>query len=137
MSFVGRFLDGIIVFVFLLLFAGVMWPPDGYFAGPTLTSQGQSNIYDFLEFACLLPFLALGFLAYRGELLRLVTYAWPVLVLSLFAFLSAFWSDDPSLVIRRSVTVTASTLFGVYLVVRGDFDALVVTLVKVYALAAI
>jgi exopolysaccharide production protein ExoQ len=137
MNFVGQSLERAATFAFLLLFVGFMWPPDGYFAGTMLTPQGQSNTYDFFEFAILLPFLAVVFLVYRRELPRLATCAWPVLALALFAFLSAFWSDDPALVIRRAGTVTASTLFGIYLVARGDMAALIATLVKVYALAAV
>src|ERR1700683_4483174 len=101
-------------FLFLTVFAGIMWPPDTYFTGESLTPQGASNIWDFMEFA-LLPFLALAFLGCRREVPALAVWAWPVLALALFAFLSAFWSDAPALVVRRAGTVTATTLFGVYL----------------------
>jgi exopolysaccharide production protein ExoQ len=136
-SSAGRLLERIATFAFLALFAGIMWPPDAYFSGEMVTRQGASNIYDFLEFAMLVPFLALGFFACRRDLPQLLRYAWPVLALALFAFLSAYWSDDPSLVVRRAGTVTLSTMFGVYLVGRGDFGWLVATLVKIFALAAI
>ena len=124
-------------FLFLIVFAGIMWPPNTYFAGEMLTPQGASNIWDFMEFALLLPFLTLGFLACRRDVPRLAVWAWPLLALAGFAFLSAFWSDAPALVVRRAGTVTASTLFGVYLAARGDFSELVASLVKVYAIAAI
>ncbi len=39
--------------------------------------------------------------------------------------------------VRRAGTVTATTLFGVYLAARGDLGDLVASLVKVYAIAAI
>jgi exopolysaccharide production protein ExoQ len=123
-------------FVFLVLFAGIMWPPDAYFSAP-LPPQGASNIYDFSEFAALLAFLALGFFVWRRDLPRLAVWAWPVLALAALAFLSAFWSEEPSLVLRRAGTVTLSTLFGIYLVARGDLGTLVATLVKVYAIAAV
>jgi exopolysaccharide production protein ExoQ len=125
------------VFVFLALFAGVMWPPDSYFAAPLPPQQGASNIYDFSEFAGLLVFLGFGFYALRRALPQLAAGAWPVLALCAFAFISAFWSGDPALVVRRAGTVTLSTLFGVYLVGRGDFAALIAMLVTVYALAAV
>ncbi|HWD60149.1 MAG TPA: O-antigen ligase family protein [Stellaceae bacterium] len=137
MSGAFRLLERGATFAYLLLFAGIMWPPDAYFSGTMVTPQGQSNIYDFLEFATLMPFLALGFFARRRDLPWLVACAWPVLALALFGFLSAYWSDDPSLVVRRAGTVTLSTLFGIYLVARGDFAELVAMLVKVYAIAAI
>jgi O-antigen ligase len=137
MSGAGRRAERAVTFGFLLLFAGIMWPPDAYFSGAALTPQGTSNIYDFLEFATLLPFLVIGFFVWRRDLPLLAAAAWPVLALALFAFLSAFWSDDPALVVRRAGTVTATTLFGVYLAARGDFADLVAALVKVYAIAAI
>ena len=124
-------------FLFLIVFAGIMWPPDSYFSGEALTPQGASNIWDFMEFALLLPFLGLGFFAYRRDVPGLAIWAWPVLALAVFAFLSAFWSDAPSLVVRRAGTVTATTLFGVYLAARGDLGDLVASLVKVYAIAAV
>jgi exopolysaccharide production protein ExoQ len=136
MNRAGQFLERTATFAFLALFAGIMWPPDAYFAGDVVTQQGASNIYDFLEFATLVPFLGLCFLARRRALPQLMRCAWPVLALCFFAFLSAYWSDDPSLVVRRAGTVTLSTLFGLYLA-RGDFGELIATLVKVYALAAI
>jgi exopolysaccharide production protein ExoQ len=133
----ARFLERNATFVYLVLFAGIMWPPDAYFSGAMVTPQGASNIYDFLEFATLLPFLGLGFLALRRQAPLFLLYAWPMLALCGFAFLSAYWSDDPSIVVRRAGTATLSTLFGVYLAARGDFAELVAALVKVYALAAI
>jgi hypothetical protein len=83
-----------------------MWPPDAYFSGSMVTPQGQSNIYDFLEFALLAPFLGFGFLALRRELPRALLVAWPVLALCLIAFLSAYWSDYPAIVVRRAGTLT-------------------------------
>ena len=57
MSGAGRLLERGATFIYLVLFAGIMWPPDAYFSGTMVTPQGQSNIYDFLEFAILMPFL--------------------------------------------------------------------------------
>ena len=132
----GRFAERAVTFAYLIVFAGIMWPPDAYFTGEPVIPQGGSNIWDFMEFALLLPFLAIGFYARRRELPWLVVCAWPVLALAALAFLSAFWSDAPALVVRRAGTVTASTLFGVYLAARGDIGELVAALVKVYAIAA-
>jgi exopolysaccharide production protein ExoQ len=137
MTSIVRFLERKATFLYLLVFAGIMWPPDAYFSGGMVTPQGSSNIYDFLEFATLLPFLGLGFLALRRQAPQFLISAWPVLALCAFAFLSAFWSDDPSIVVRRAGTATLSTLFGIYLAARGDFADLIAVLVKVYALAAI
>jgi O-antigen ligase len=68
---------------------------------------------------------------------RVLLVAWPVLALCLIAFLSAYWSDYPAIVVRRAGTLTLSTLFGVYLGARGDFAELVAALVKVFAIAAV
>ena len=133
----ARFLERQATFIYLILFAGIMWPPDAYFSGTMVDQQGQSNIYDVLEFALLVPFLALGFLSLRRELPRVLLVAWPVLALCLIAFLSAYWSDYPAIVVRRAGTLTLSTLFGVYLGARGDFAELVAALVKVFAVAAV
>ncbi|HUI35228.1 MAG TPA: hypothetical protein VLX67_06880, partial [Stellaceae bacterium] len=76
-------------FLFLIVFAGIMWPPDSYFSGEALTPQGASNIWDFMEFALLLPFLGLGFFACRRDVAGLAIWAWPLLALAVFAFLSA------------------------------------------------
>jgi exopolysaccharide production protein ExoQ len=137
MNTASRFAERGVTFLFLVIFAGIMWPPDTYFTGEPVIPQGGSNIWDVLEFALLLPFLGLGFLTCRRNVPGLAIWAWPLLALAFFAFLSAFWSDDPSLVIRRAGTVTATTLFGVYLAARSDLGALVASLVKVYAIAAI
>jgi exopolysaccharide production protein ExoQ len=126
-----------VTFLFLVIFAGIMWPPDAYFSGGMVTPQGASNIYDFLEFVTLLAFLAVGFFLCRRDLPVLLFCAWPVLALVGFAFLSAFWSDAPALVVRRAGTVAASTLFGIYLAERYDFGTLVAMLVKVFAIGAL
>jgi exopolysaccharide production protein ExoQ len=133
----GHLAERAATFAFLILFAGIMWPPDAFFLNEALVHQGASNIYDFLEFATLLVFLAAAVFAWRREMTQLAVCAWPVLALCFLAFLSAFWSDDPALVVRRAGTVTLSTLFGIYLVARGDLAELVRMLVKVYAFAAI
>jgi O-antigen ligase len=137
MSGFARFLERKVTFIYLILFAGIMWPPDAYFAGEMVTPQGQSNIYDFLEFALLVPFLGFGFLALRRQLPQALLVAWPVLALCVMAFLSAYWSDYPALVVRRAGTLTLSTLFGIYIAVRGDFADLIASLVKVFAIAAV
>src|SRR5262249_55873746 len=130
------FVERAAVFGLLVLFAGVMWPPDSYFSAPLPPPQGGSNIYDFSEFAGLLVFLAGALYVRRRQLPELAIWGWPVLLLAALAFISAFWADDPALVVRRSGTVTLTTLFGVYLAARGDFADLTATLVRVYALAA-
>jgi len=135
MTLLLRYGERAAIFAFLLIFAGMCWPPDGYLSRD-LGRQGASNIYDFTMFVVLIAFLAVAFVVRRGEVLRLLRCAWPVLALAGFAFFSAYWSDDPLLVIRRSGTVLGTTLLGIYLVARTDMTQLVALLVKVYAVGA-
>lgn len=137
MNFLAVRVERLATFIFLLVCAGVFWPPDSYLVSDHMAHQGASNPYDFANFVALAGFLAVGFAARWRESLRLFVCAWPVLALVLVAFLSAFWSDDPSLVIRRSGTVALTSLFGVYLVGRCDFAELVALLVKVYCVGMV
>ena len=134
MPLIVRSVDRFVVFVFLSIFAGVFWPPNEYFFKEAVRA-GPSNIYDFTAFSILIPFLAVAFFLSRVEVARLLRVAWPVLLLCGLAFVSAVWADDPQLVIRRSGTLTATALFGIYLIARSDFGSMIGTLVKVYALA--
>jgi O-antigen ligase len=135
MNFITARVERLATFVFLLIAAGVFWPPDAYFGNDHMAHQGASDPFDFSAFMALAAFLAIGFAVRWQEALRLLRCAWPVLALIGFAFLSAYWSEDPGIVIRRSGTVAISALFGVYLIGRSDFAELVALLVKVYAAA--
>jgi exopolysaccharide production protein ExoQ len=135
MNFITARIERLATFVFLLIVAGVFWPPNVYLTNDHLSHQGGSNIFDSSAFAALAVFLIVAFAARWQETLRLLRCAWPVLALVGLAFVSAYWSEDPWLVIRRSGTVTISSLFGVYLIGRSDFADLVALLVKVYAAA--
>ncbi len=127
-------LERLAVFLYLAVFAGAFWPPDSYLARHELP-KGGSNLYDFTCFVSLAAVLAVALAARWREALRLLRGAWPVLALVGLAFLSAFWSDAPLLVIRRSGTVALTTLFGIYLCARGELGELVATLTKVYVAA--
>jgi O-antigen ligase len=137
MNFITARIERLATFVFLLIAAGVFWPPDSYLVSDHMAHQGASNVYDFSAFVALGSFLIIAFAARWQETLRLLRCAWPVLVLIAFAFISAFWSEDPGLVLRRSGTVAITSLFGVYLVGRSDFADLIALLVKIYAVAMI
>jgi O-antigen ligase len=128
-------LERLLTFGYLVIFAGVFWPPDGYFERPGPRTGSYSNIYDFMMFVSLIAFLAIVTAARRRDMLRLLRVAWPILVLTGFAFVSALWSDDPVLVIRRAGTVSLTTLFAVHLIARSDPDEFIALLVKVYAVA--
>ncbi len=135
MNFITARIERLATFVFLLIAAGIFWPPDQYLTNDHMSHQGASDPFDSTAFASLAVFLIIAFAARWKETLRLLRCAWPVLALIALAFLSAYWSEDPVLVIRRSGTVAISSLFGVYLIGRSDFADLVALLVKVYATA--
>ncbi len=136
MTIIISFIERLFVFAFLAIFAGIFWPPNAFMSDKAVP-EGVSNTYDFTAFSVLAAFLVVVIFVRRAELGRLARSAWPVLALCGLAFLSAFWADDPALVIRRSGTLTMTTLFGIYLVARGDMAALVRMLVRVYAAAAL
>lgn len=135
MNFITARIERLATFVYLLIAVGIFWPPDRYLTNDHMSHQGASDPFDSTAFASLAVFLTIAFAARWKETLRLLKCAWPVLALIGFAFISAYWSEDPALVIRRSGTVAISSLFGVYLVGRGDFAELVALLVKAYAVA--
>ncbi|MGH7095718.1 MAG: O-antigen ligase family protein, partial [Stellaceae bacterium] len=135
MRFLNERTERLITYVYLLILANVFWPPDGYLVDPSGANQGASDRYDSTAFALLAVFLGIALLARWQQTLRLLRLGWPVMVLIGLAFLSAFWAEVPILVIRRSGTVTLTSLFGIYLVGRYEFGELVAMLVKIYALA--
>jgi exopolysaccharide production protein ExoQ len=130
----GR-LETLATFFFLVTIAQICWPPDTYFLSLTGVEYGQSHLYDTVATSGLYGFLAIAGFAHGRAMMRLLRSAWPILALTLLALLSAYWSDDPLLVIRRTGSVFATTLFGVYLVARADLGELTALLVKLYALA--
>jgi O-antigen ligase len=135
MNFITARIERLATFVFLLIAAGIFWPPDQYLINDHMSHQGASDIFDSSAFTALAVFLTVAFAARWQQTLRLLRCAWPVLALVGLAFVSAYWSEDPALVIRRSGTVAISSLFGVYLIGRSDFAELVALLVKVYGVA--
>lgn len=58
------------------------------------------------------------FLRHCKQPLRRLFSAWPLVVLCAFAMASIFWSQAPGLTFRRSVALSLTLLFGVYLVSR-------------------
>lgn len=62
---------------------------------------------------------------------------WPVAVLVAIAWLSNFWSVDDETTFRRCIALTITTLMGVYLFVRFDFESLLKFLTCAVAIMAI
>lgn len=59
---------------------------------------------------------------------------WPITLLVAFAWLSTFWTVAPEITSRRCIALTITTLMGVYLFTRFDFDELLRFLVAVAAI---
>jgi O-antigen ligase len=136
MSFLGEKIEGLLIAAFLIISFGLFWPPDLYFAkGETLA--GESSPYHFAAFVVLTALLAIGGLARREQLPRLVLSGWPFLALGAFAMLSAYWSDAPELTIRRSVTFTETTLFAIYLLARYDLPEFIALIERIFLFGAV
>lgn len=75
---------------------------------------------------------------------RWTLYGWPLVILMAVPALSALWSPDPGLTLRRSLSLWGTTLFGIYLAVTFTeaqlrrlviFSALLGALASVVAVA--
>ena len=117
----------------------MFWPPNSYFIGTRTSAQaaaaGGTNIFNSVAFAALAGFLGIGILVHWRKFPRLMSCAWPALLMVAFAFLSAVWSDDPDLVVRRAAGIAVYTLFGIYLVARSSMEEFIALMVKVWAFA--
>jgi exopolysaccharide production protein ExoQ len=56
------------------------------------------------------------------ETLYVLRRNWPVVALVLFAMLSSLWAGMPDLVLRKSIGIVGTTLFGIALAVRFSFQ---------------
>ena len=136
MQLIGRQLEILFTALFLLMMQGVFWPPLSYLS----KVQGALDASDPLSAAAhagLILFLVVVSLARPRQMLEGVRIAWPIIILLGLAYLSAFWSDAPELVLRRATTLAATTLFAIYLACRFDLGRLVSLLVKLNACAVV
>jgi O-antigen ligase len=137
MKFIATRLEFLFSLTFLWIVSGIFWPPFSYFnkgAAVRLDASDPSNTVAYAIFAA---FLAVVAIVRRDEMLRGLRSAWPVLALVALAYLSAFWSGAPDLVLRRATTLAITTLFAIYLIVRFDLGRLVAMLVKLNAVAVV
>jgi exopolysaccharide production protein ExoQ len=137
MKFMATRLEVLISLAFLWIVSGIFWPPFSYFnkgAAVRLDASDPSNTVAYAVFAA---FLAAVAIVRRHDMVRGLRSAWPVLALVALAYLSAFWSDAPDLVLRRATTLAITTLFAVYLIVRFDLGRLVAMLVQLNAVAVV
>jgi O-antigen ligase len=136
MKFISTRLEALFSIVVIMAFSGTFWPPNSYFATPTLPLDA-SDPYSAALSGVLIGFLIAAGFARRDAVRGLLRPAWPILAMLALAFVSAFWSDDPALTLRRAITLSGTTVFGIYLVARFDMGEIVAILVKISVFAAV
>lgn len=62
---------------------------------------------------------------------------WPIVVLLVIAWLSNLWTVDAEITYRRCIALTITTLMGVYLFVRFDFEGMLKFLTVAVAIMAV
>jgi len=126
------------IFVITLIYFAFLWTPKVYFAGGSVGSKLEdSDPYATAANIALVAFLVIGGILRRRELIRALGHGWPILAVLGLAFVSAFWSDAPFLVIRRSGVLALSTLLAFYIVVRLELAELVKLLVTAFVVIGI
>jgi exopolysaccharide production protein ExoQ len=129
MRVLARHFDQLAVFILLIISEGVFWPPEAYFSGApdqVPTSDPYSTAFN----AVLIAFLAVACLVRADTVGPLLRSAWPMLPLLALAYLSAYWSPAPDVVLLRATKIAATAMFGIYLLSRGDMANLVALFVK-------
>jgi O-antigen ligase len=86
------------------------------------------NVY----FMMYLAVIGLAVLNWRKMALGIVA-VWPITALLVLVWLSIFWSVDPDTTQRRAIALTMTSLMGIYLFVRFDFNDLIRFLTFCYA----
>lgn len=135
MKFITQPIEILFAAVFILITQGVFWPPLSYLSGKAAPLDASDPI-SATAHAVLILFLAVVGVVRWPAMRDAGRSAWLLLLLVGLAYLSAFWSDAPELVLRRATTLGATTLFAIYLAARFEMERLVAMLVKLGALAA-
>lgn len=135
MKVLAHRVEQLAVLVLLILAEGVFWPPDQYL-GSNQADLFAKDPYNTGLYAALIAFLAMACSGRAGAILRLLRSAWPLLPLLALAYLSAFWSSAPDVVVVHATKVAAMALFGIYLLGRSDMPGLVALFVKASLVAA-
>ncbi len=136
MKFISTRFEVLVSVLFLFIAENIFWPPASYFTNARVAFDATDPV-NTAAHAGLLAFLAIVCIARREEMLAALRASWLIALLVALAFLSAFWSPAPDLVLRRAGTLTVTTLFAVYLAVRFEMGELVAILVKLNAFAAV
>ena len=136
MNFISRQIEVLVSVAFLCITQTIFWPPVSYFANKNAPTFDTSDPLNLAVHVGLLGFLAIVMVTRRHEMLAALRVAWFVILLVALAYLSAFWSPAPDLVLRRATTFAITTLFAVYLAARFDLGRIVAMLVVINAFAA-
>jgi O-antigen ligase len=137
MNFICRQIEVVVSVAFLCIAEAILWPPGSYFSNSGTPTFDVSDPLNLAVHAALLGFLAIVMVVRRHEMLAALRVAWLVMLLVALAYLSAFWSPAPDLVLRRSTTFAITTIFAIYLAVRFDLGRLASILVVINAFAAV
>lgn len=82
--------------------------------------------------------LTLGLVALSpGAVWRVTLRAWPLVLLSALTLVSALWSIDPEISLRRGLGVVMTLVFGLWLAARYDWRDLVRLVALTFAILAI
>lgn len=103
---------------------------DELLPGGAETRTGGSRVFQILSGS--IYFAGLSILFYRGVPKWLFEVLWraaPLILLLLLTLLSAAWSLDPEVTVRRAVALLMSSSFAIYLVARFDLRTLLSLLV--------
>jgi O-antigen ligase len=129
MKFIGVRLEVLVSFFFLWVCEGLVWPPNQYLAQKKLLPLDATDPIATAAHALFLGALIVACVVRREQMLSAMRCGWPILALLAYAFLSAFWADAPELVLRRSLTLSVTTIFAMYLAVRFTVPRLLSMLV--------
>lgn len=111
-------------FVLQLSGANLTVAPDA--EGGSLFSQ---MVLGSFYLAGLLVFLA------SGKAAKMLVSAWPILIVPALAVVSALWSDDPSLTLRRAFALTGTVIFGLSFASTFSFRQCIGLIIRVLAIA--
>lgn len=136
MNVMARHAEQAAVFVLLLILEGVFWTPSTYFGGPH-PNVWANDPYSTAFNIALIGFLAVAFVLRAGMVLPVLRLAWPMLPLLVLAYASFAWSALPSIALVHAVKVTLVTLFGIYLLARGEMANVIALFVKANFAAAV
>ncbi len=114
--------------------------PLGRFYGVGIDDPGISDPANRFSMAAVLAFSGMAIFTHHRRMLPALGWAWLPLLIVAIAFLSAVWSEVPDIVMRRSLNLLGTTLFGVYLAARwrpGDVARMLVAAGIIMALSSI